>query len=106
MSLRASTFSPRACSGDMYSGVPDTVVPPLEIAFAPARLDRGHAEVAHLRHVDEIAVVVALLGEDDVLGLDVAVDDALLVRGAEGRADLGHDVDDARQGERLLLVED
>lgn len=40
----------------------------------------------------------------DVGGLEVAVDDALLVRVAEGVGDLFRDVDDMLDGQRVLLV--
>jgi hypothetical protein len=52
----------------------------------------GDAEVEHL---DEV-LVVAADDEIDVLGLEVAVDDALLVRRRQRRAALGHD------GQRVL----
>ncbi|PCC67600.1 hypothetical protein NAEX_00607 [Nannocystis exedens] len=60
--------------------------------------DLGQAEVEDL---DVVGVVVA--GEAEAVGrLDVAVDDAVLVRGREGAGDLLADVDDPLPGERPL----
>jgi hypothetical protein len=55
----------------------------------------GEAEVDDLEQV----AVGRLLGEDDVRRLEVAVDDALAVRGVERIADLGGDADGAGHGE-------
>ncbi len=47
-----------------------------------------------------------VLAQDDVLGLDVAVDDAGPVRGAERLQDRGHDVEGRPRGERALCLHD
>ena len=76
-SLRpSSSRSPAACSGLMYAGVP--IATPVPVSCSPARaVDRPRdAEVGDER-------VPAL--EQDVLGLDVAVDDAARVRVARAR---------------------
>ena len=105
MSMRSSrSSSPRACSGDMYSGVPSTM--PVCVSLQRLLLERvgldglGDAEVEHL---DEVAP--AAVDEEDVLGLDVAVHDAALVRRAERRGCLAHDVEHAPLGERALALE-
>ena len=78
MSLRVSMSRPlnSACSGLMYSGVPTICAKPvksvLSVSCCPSRL--GDAEVDHLD--DRHAVVQR---HQHVRGLEVAVDDALLV---------------------------
>ena len=54
--------------------------------FAPVLAELGQAEIENLR--------VAVRRDDHVLRLDVAVDDAGLVRGGQGRGDLCADFDD------------
>ena len=87
MSARSSTALPRACSGAIYAAVPSTnpasVIAGVVNAFgadgAGARLERFRdAEVEHL----DDAVGLDL----DVGGLQIAVHDALLVRGLERAA--------------------
>ena len=79
MSLRVSTSrsSSSACSGLMYSGVPTTAPKPVNSVslgqLRPGRL--GHAEVDDLGHRPAV-----VQGDQDVRGLEVAVDDPLLVR--------------------------
>ena len=95
MSLRASTGRPRACSGRhvrrrshddsrrrvrAYRG--DGFV---RAARQCILFDLREAEIHQLR--------VAVLAQHDVLGLDVAVDDARDVRGREGAGHLAGDVD-------------
>ena len=116
MSARLSAVLPRACSGDMYAAVPSrtpapvisaglvivgdidaAIVGAIELPAAASRqLDRrrvsrrrqlGESEVQHLHDA---------VGRDlDVGGLQVAVDDALLVRGFERGGNL------PRDGQRL-----
>ena len=68
----------------MYSGVPTTwpnsVNSVLSVSFWRRRL--GDAEVDHLGHG-----LVIVLGDQDVDGLDIAMDDALLVGVLHGLAD-------------------
>ena len=63
---------------------------------------------AHLREaeVDDLHEVAARAHrlEDDVLGLEIAVDDVLGVRFGERGERLPQDVDDAPEGERPVLV--
>ena len=84
MSERWSTGSPRTCSGDMYPTVPNT---------APASVSGGHrlrlGDLVPLRELREAEVEdlrPIVLREDHVLGLQVAVDDSLLVGGREAFA--------------------
>ncbi len=60
---------------------------------------RGDTEVEELDHVR----AVALLGEKDVLGFDVAVNDAHLVRVGERQGDLGNRAGDLEDLEGVLL---
>jgi hypothetical protein len=80
--------------GDVLGGADDAALDGERvIALGEAVVDDlGDAEVEDL---DEVGVAVALHAEA-VLGLHVAVDDALGVGGGEGRADLHDDVADAK----------
>ena len=69
--------------------------------LARAAADLGDAEVEHL---DEV-LVVAALDQLDVVGLQVAVDDADLVRGAERAAQLLGDVNRALGARMPLLLD-
>ena len=97
MSLRdVRSRSPLACSGLMYCGVPTerpvcvSVAPPASVAAEGAR----DAEVGEQR--------VAALREQQILRLDVAMHDALLVRVVERTRDLARDAQ--RLVDRELLV--
>ena len=81
MSARPSTRSPRICSGAMKSIVPTQ--PPG--AVTPALGER----MARETEVAEVDLIVP--AEQDVRGLDVAVDDPGVVRGVERLGDLEHD---------------
>ena len=72
-----------------------------------ARLLRVGADLreAEVDDLHEVAARAHRL-EDDVLGLEIAVDDALVVRFGERRERLAQDVDDAPEGQRPLLVGD
>ena len=90
-SVRASTSWPRACSGDMYSGGADDESRDRRqvrrgAAAGAAKLlgQLGDAEVEHLD--------VAVAAQHHVLGLDVAMDDALFMRGGERGTGLDGDV--------------
>ena len=71
---------------------------PVSVIAAAAALAGGErdAEVGHQRR----AVV-----QQDVLGLDVAVDDAVAVRVVERGGDLGGDAHGVRDGEVLLALQ-
>ena len=90
-----------ACSGEMYCGVPTTM--PVRVATGPgspseALLDLGDAEVEDLGRLRRSGP-----GEQDVVGLDVAVDDAELVGGGQRGGDLARDAPaQRRSGERAL----
>ena len=86
--MRASTGSPRACSGLMYAGVPTTAAARVIARPRSASIDRaGEAEVEDLDAQPRPF-------EPDVRRLDVAVDEALLVGGGQTLGDLPTDADD------------
>ena len=81
----------------MYSGVPKIM--PVRVSFARGpvgagvleiELEVGHLGDAEVDDLHEVAEAVAL-DQEDVLGLEIAVHDALLVRGRERLAALVHD---------------
>ena len=82
MSLRAVTSPPASCSGAMYAGVP-----------ARNRFARGAGQ-AEVGDADLAGAV-----EHDVRGLQIAMDDAALVRRGEPGADLARDLERAIFGE-------
>ena len=89
MSLRASASRPSTCSGDMYGqGAQDGAFRRqrngLSLHVAAAVDSRS---VLDLRE-SEIENLHAALGEQDVAGLQIAVNDALPVRGVERVQDL------------------
>ena len=95
MSVRPSSGSPIACSGDMYITVP-TAAPGL------VRLD-GTLLCGRFRHRREAEVEqlgVAARRDEDVGRLDVAMHDAGVVRGVERVGDLHAEVDDGAGRQR------
>ena len=73
---------------------------------APRRVvDLGDAEVADLRELDLAAVVVDLGGDDDVVGLEVAVDDALVVGAGDRAQTLRHQPHHPGLVQRPLLAD-
>ena len=81
MSLRASTSAlPAACSGDMKLGVPITM--PLDVSSSAAPVELRDAEVGEHR-------ASRVFVEQNVRGLDVAMNDAMLVRIRERLGHLG-----------------
>src|SRR5271157_3752165 len=98
-SLRASSSSPRACSGDMYAMVPTAVPSEVSCSAAIARQFR-QSEVEYLG--------LSARSEEDVGWLQIAVHDAFAVRHVERIADLDTDIDDLVQRKRVpvdLLVQ-
>ena len=102
MSVRASTPSPRICSGaivyDVPRRVPTTVSPP---SPASGCMQLGDAEVEQLDHP-----LVADVGDEDVAGLEIAVDDAHVVRRLQRRADRLEDLQHLGGREAAALVQD
>ena len=105
MSVRPSTSSPRICSGDMYATVP-TMMPAAVDTWArvgssmvgPERVGRrelGQPEIEHLHQ--------AVGPDHHVLGLQIAVDDAEGVRGADAGGDLNAEVEHLAQRRRRVL---
>ena len=82
MSARGPASSPRACSGARYAAVPSTEPTWVMLDWS---VGAGDAEVGEL---DDVAV-----GDEQVSGLDVAVDDAVAVGVLEAAARLGDDLD-------------
>ena len=64
------------------------------------------AEVADLHELDRLTVVVLSRHDDEVLGLDVAMDNPARMRVREPGARLHHDLRDALRGEDAVLLED
>ncbi len=91
MSARASSErSPVACSGDMYMGVPLTVMSPRQLGGAGVAGQLDQPEVEDLGDVG----LAAAHGDQEVAGLEVAVHQAQAVRLGQPGADLAEEVDD------------
>ena len=75
------------------------------LVMSAARGLDAHLREAEVDDLDEVAARAHRL-EDDVLGLEIAVDDAEVVRFGERGEHLPQDVDDAPERERPLLVRD
>ncbi len=86
----------------MYSGVPQTIpgLVMLGCCVSARILARPKSTTLTKSPPDRDRL------EDDVLGLEIAVDDALAVRLGERRQRLPEHVDDAPEGERAVLVRD
>ena len=100
MSVRVSTSNrvAPACSGLMYSGVPSTM-PSCGVQRAFGEPERGgfrDAEVDHLRDG-----LIVLARDQDVRRLEVAMDDALLVRVLDGGADLQEQLEARRNRQAI-----
>ena len=100
MSVRLSTAWPRACSGLMYGGRAEDDARPRAVRHRPSAIARrvgagrrriafGEAEVEHLD--------VPVRRDLDVGRLEIAMDDALLVRRLERLGDLDGDGERARR---------
>src|SRR5262249_37605628 len=100
-SVRWSTLSPLACSGDMYIGVPmGTAGFVLGHPAAGVAEQLGDAEVEHL---DEEPV--ARLAQEHVVRLEIAVNDPLLVRGLDRVGELQPHPDRLVPRERARALE-
>ena len=81
MSERASARSAEcACSGAMYSAVP--IIAPDTVRFAEAPLDGASLRDAEVDELEQRASPPGT-SHEDVLGLEIAVDDAERVRSLE-----------------------
>ena len=98
MSLRVSTSSPLcpACSGDMYSGVPRSWAKPVNSVFSVSSCPSA---LATPKSITFTTGVVSCIVDQHVRRLDVAVDDALLVRVLDGVADLREQLQPLPRGE-------
>ena len=92
-SLRPSTAAPPACSGLMYCGVPTTI---------PVSVSGSALAACRARAMPKSATTAWPAGQHDVLRLDVAMDDAVLVGVLQGAADFAGDLE--RGVERELLL--
>ena len=107
MSARLSTARPLACSGAMYAAVPrimpigvmagDVMVGELASAFAEGLVAGG---IHRLRQTEVQHLHRAVGADFDIGWLEVAVNDALLVRGFEGLGDLARDRQRVAERER------
>ena len=68
--------SPRTCSGDMYPTVPSTV-PGSVPSTAGGRVGAEASRVTHLGQAEVEDLDASVVGQKDVVGLQVAVDDPL-----------------------------
>ena len=99
MSARLSTGLPRACSGDMYAAVPRMIPAAVPVWARVGDCDRSAEDVApalaapRLRQAEVEHLDLAVWRDLHVGRLQVAVDDALLVRVLEGLGDLLGDSD-------------
>ena len=82
MSLRPSTTCPSICSGDMYCGVPSA---------APSSVMPASPSMRRAMPKSESSARPCSVIEEDVLGLDVPVDDAVAVRIPQRARDVPQD---------------
>jgi hypothetical protein len=94
-SVRPSMGSRATCSGAMIRGVPTT--PALTSGASSVRLHAMPKSIS-LRHV-----AATVVGEHDVLALDVAVDEAGAMHRRHGVGDADRDLERVRDGERATL---
>ena len=88
-SARASTGRPTSCSGAMYAGVP--IIAPTAVSGRAVFVRAGSALAHELGDAEVEELDATVDGDEQVVGLDVAVDDARPVRGGEPARDLGGD---------------
>ena len=97
----ASTARPSAISGAMNAGVPAKK----PVCVMSARRGRERLHEAEVEHLHEIGIA-AVAADEDVAGLDVAVDEARRVRLGERVADLPEEVHDAPRRKRPEAADD
>ena len=95
-SERASMRRPSACSGLMYSGVPSTAPTAVRCGLVSGTSSPATPKSSSL--IWRLAVV----GQEDVLGLEVAVHEARVVRGLQRGEQLEPELDHALRGELLV----
>ncbi len=104
MSERWSTGAPRICSGDMYRTVPTTMPETVSRAAVsassrPSKVT-GACDSTSLARPKSRSFTLSVARQEDVLGLQVAVDDAGGVGGREALCDLDRGGGDDLDGER------
>ena len=83
---------PSTCSGDMYASVPNRTPGDVALAVTASAVRRGCARVPCESKVEDLDSPIA--GEEEVLGLEVAMDDAPAVGGGESLGCLERDRQD------------
>ena len=105
MSVRASASAPSSCSGAMYWNVPRTVPAVVSgfISVGSSVEPEAPPSPAPVRASPKSRSFAPGLRQHDVAGLEVAVDDALLVRGGERVGDLRPELHHLVERQRALL---
>ena len=101
MSLRPSSGSPASCSGLMYSGVPTTS--PVRVTFCASTF-AAFAMPKSTTFTQSRPVAVP--GDHDVVGLEVAMHDPHVVRHRQRLARLPRDLAARARGQRALRAQD
>ncbi len=102
-SARASSSSPRACSGDMYATVP-SVVPTVVTCSGATRVTSAspppRRDIASLAMPKSSTLAWPRSGDEDIRRLDVAMNDAAGVRGVEAIRDFDAELEDTVERQR------
>ena len=92
---------PSACSGAMYAGVPNTR--PVVVSLRAAHRGLGVADQLDQPEVDDLrALPAAHVDEHDVVGLEIAVHEAVRVRVADAVEQLAREHERAARRQRAL----